>query len=342
MMWSGVSGASIDNKTILMEIRDLRKYYPVVTGLFRKEVGAVKALDGVSVVVRRGETIGVVGESGCGKTTLGKTLMMLQKPTAGEILYNFPDGTKNLAALNRKQLMDFRHKVQMVFQDPYSSLNPVKKIIDSFDEPLRLYGFGSANDRKKIIRRKLEMVNLKPDYMYRYPHEFSGGQRQRICIARALCIDPEVVICDEPVSSLDVSIQAQVLNLMKDIQKELHLTYIFIAHDLSVVQYMSDAIMVMYLGKVVEMAESERLCREPKHPYTEALLSAVPIPSIDVKKKRIILEGDVPSPINRPTGCSFHNRCKYCMDICRTTEPRLESLQDQPRHQVACHLYDVK
>lgn len=342
MMRSKASGASIDDEAILMEIRDLCKYYPVVTGLFRKEVGAVKALDGVSVAVRRGETIGVVGESGCGKTTLGKTLMMLQKPTAGEILYNFPDGTKNLAALDRRQLMDFRHKVQMVFQDPYSSLNPVKKIIDSFDEPLRLYGFGSSNDRKKIIRRKLEMVNLKPDYMYRYPHEFSGGQRQRICIARALCIDPEVVICDEPVSSLDVSIQAQVLNLMKDIQKELHLTYIFIAHDLSVVQYMSDMIIVMYLGKVVEMAESERLCREPKHPYTEALLSAVPIPSIDVKKNRIILEGDVPSPINRPAGCSFHNRCRYCMNICRTTEPRLKSLQDQPRHQVACHLYDMK
>jgi oligopeptide/dipeptide ABC transporter ATP-binding protein len=344
-MQSLASSSSVNDdeeEEVLLEIKNLCKYYPVLAGLFRKEVGAVKALDGVSVTVRRGETIGIVGESGCGKTTLGKTLMMLQKPTAGEIFYHFPDGAKDLVLLNQKQLMDFRHKVQMVFQDPYSSLNPVKKIFDSFDEPLRLYGFGNAKERKKIICQKLEMVNLKADYMYRYPHEFSGGQRQRICIARALCIDPEVVICDEPVSSLDVSIQAQVLNLMKDIQKELRLTYVFIAHDLSVVQYMSDSIMVMYLGKVVEMAESERLCHEPKHPYTEALLSAVPIPSIDVKKNRIILEGDVPSPINRPSGCSFHNRCKYCMSVCKTTEPRLESLAGHLRHLVACHLYDMK
>jgi oligopeptide/dipeptide ABC transporter ATP-binding protein len=323
---------------IILEARNLKKYYPVLSGFFRKQVGSVKALDGVSLAVRRGETIGIVGESGCGKTTFGKTLMMLQRPSAGELLCEFPDGMKDLTTMTGRDLLAFRRKVQMVFQDPFSSLNPSKKIFDSFDEPLRVHGHPDRRERKSIIAKMLEMVNLKADYMYRYPHEFSGGQRQRICIARALCIEPEVVICDEPVSALDVSIQAQILNLMKDLQKELSLTYLFIAHDLSVVHYMSDRIMVMYLGKTVEMADARTLYDNPSHPYTEALLSAVPVPSIDVKKKRIILEGDVPSPINKPSGCAFRTRCRYRMDICEKVEPELISLTTQPDHMVACHL----
>lgn len=323
----------------LLEIKNLKKYYPMFAGFFRKHAGWVKALDDVSITIQSGETIGVVGESGCGKTTFGKTLMMLQHPTSGELRFNFPDGTRDLTAMSSKALMPFRRRVQMIFQDPFSALNPTQKIFDAFDEPLRVHGHADPKERRDTIIRNLEMVNLNADYMYRYPHEFSGGQRQRICIARALCIGPEMVICDEPVSALDVSIQAQVLNLMKDLQRQLGLTYVFIAHDLSVVQYMSDRIMVMYLGKIVEMADSLSLYRAPKHPYTEALLSAVPIPSIDVKKKRIILQGDVPSPINKPAGCPFHTRCRYAMDICRAKEPAFAPLAEDPAHVVACHLY---
>lgn len=324
----------------LLEIKNLKKYYPVLSGFLRKTTGWVKALDNVSVAIRAGETLGVVGESGCGKTTFGKTLMMLERPTSGELHFNFPEGTRDLTTMNSKELMHFRRKVQMIFQDPFSALNPSKKIFDAFDEPLRVHGYTDPKQRKDIIVKNLEMVNLNADYMYRYPHEFSGGQRQRICIARALCIGPEMVICDEPVSALDVSIQAQVLNLMKDLQQQMGLTYVFIAHDLSVVQYMSDRIMVMYLGKIVEIADSLSLYQAPKHPYTEALLSAVPIPSIDIKKQRIILEGDVPSPINKPSGCPFHTRCRYAMDICRIKEPELLPLVNEPTHLVACHLHN--
>lgn len=334
-----VNSATSRNGDVLMDIQGLKKHYPVYAGFFRKKAGSVKALDDVSLTIRRGETIGVVGESGCGKTTFGKTLMMLQRPTAGKLLCDFPDGMKDLTGLGGTELMPFRRRVQMVFQDPFSSLNPSKKIVDAFDEPLRVHGHGDPAERRQTIVRSLEMVNLRSDYMYRYPHEFSGGQRQRICIARALCVGPEMVICDEPVSALDVSIQAQVLNLMKDLQKELGLTYLFIAHDLSVVQYMSDRIMVMYLGKAVEMAGSNDLYEKPLHPYTEALLSAVPIPSIDVKKKRIILEGDVPSPIDKPSGCAFHTRCRHCMDVCKTVEPTLQAATEGSDHMVACHLY---
>ena len=324
---------------IIFEIRNLKKYYPVLAGFLRKTVGWVKALDDVSITIHAGETLGVVGESGCGKTTFGKTMMMLQHPTSGELLFHFPEGKRDLAKLSSKELMPFRRKVQMIFQDPFSALNPSKKIFDSFDEPLRVHGHEDPKERKETIVRNLEMVNLSADYMYRYPHEFSGGQRQRICIARALCIGPEMVICDEPVSALDVSIQAQVLNLMKDLQRQLGLTYVFIAHDLSVVQYMSNKIMVMYLGKIVEMADSISLYEMPRHPYTQALLSAVPIPSIDVKKKRIILQGDVPSPIDKPSGCAFHPRCRDAMDICRRIEPEFAPLSDDPSHFIACHLY---
>ncbi|WP_077369766.1 ABC transporter ATP-binding protein [Anaerosalibacter sp. Marseille-P3206] len=323
----------------LYEIKDLKKYFPIYGGFFNKEVGAVKALDGISLDIKRGETVGVVGESGCGKTTFGKNIMMLQKPTSGELIYTFNDGQKDIAKLSKAELFEFRKKVQMVFQDPYSSLNPRKKIFDSFDEPLKVHGYTNKDERKDIMEEMFKIVNLQTDYLYRYPHEFSGGQRQRICIARALCIKPELVICDEPVSALDVSIQAQVLNLMKEIQRKMNLTYVFIAHDLSVVQYMSDRIVVMYLGKVLEIADSRGLYDKPLHPYTQALLSAVPIPSIEKKKDRIILEGDVPSPINKPKGCAFHNRCVHCMDICKEVEPELLDYSNDMGHQVACHLY---
>jgi len=304
----------------------------------RKTIGWLKALDDVSLTINAGETIGIVGESGCGKTTFGKTLMMLQRPTSGKLLFKFPDGMRDLTAMTAKDLMYFRRRVQMIFRIPFST-ESFKKIIEAFDEPLRVHGYIDPKERKNIIVRYLEMVNLNADYLYRYPHEFSGGQRQRICIARALCIGPEIVVCDEPVSALDVSIQAQVLNLMKDLQHQLGLTYVFIAHDLSVVQYMSDRIMVMYLGKIVEIADSLSLYQTPKHPYTEALLSAIPIPSIDIKKKRIVLEGDVPSPINKPSGCPFHTRCCHKIDLCRLKEPELQPLADDATHLVSCHIY---
>jgi oligopeptide/dipeptide ABC transporter ATP-binding protein len=324
---------------ILFEVKNLKKYYPVYRGFLKKHVNDVKALDDINLTVYKGETLGIVGESGCGKTTLGKTLMLLTKPTAGKIDYNFGTERKDITKLSRAELFNFRKQVQMVFQDPYSALNPVKKIYDAFDEPLLVHGYTNKKDRNNRINKAMSMVNLQSDYLYRYPHEFSGGQRQRLSIARVLGLNPKVIICDEPVSALDVSIQAQVLNLMKKIKEELDLTYIFIAHDLSVVQYMSDRIIVMYLGKIVEIASKEDLYRKPMHPYTEALLSAVPVPEIGKKKSRIILEGDVPSPTKRPSGCAFHTRCRHAMDICKTDEPRLED--KEKNHQVACHLFEA-
>lgn len=323
---------------IVFQVNHLKKYFPVYGGFFKKEVASVKALDDISLSIHKGETLGIVGESGCGKTTLGKNLMMLQKPSDGEILYNDQGVMKDITKMNKEDLFNFRKQVQMVFQDPYSSLNPVKKIYNAFEEPLKAHGYQKREEREEIMKNMMQMVNLQPEYIYRYPHEFSGGQRQRICIARALCINPSVVICDEPVSALDVSIQAQVLNLMKEIQKKMNLSYIFIAHDLSVVEYMSDRIVVMYLGKVMEIATSEELSNRPLHPYTEALLSAVPIPKIGEKRKRIVLEGDVPSPINKPSGCPFHNRCRKCMEICKTEEPSLKNVGNE--HFVFCHLYE--
>lgn len=325
---------------IVFQVNHLKKYFPVYGGFFKKEIASVKALDDVSLSIRKGETLGIVGESGCGKTTLGKNLLMLEKPSDGEILYNDQGVLKDITKMNKEDLFQFRKQVQMVFQDPYGSLNPVKKIYNAFEEPLKAHGFHKREEREEIMKKMMEMVNLQPDYIYRYPHEFSGGQRQRICIARALCINPSVVICDEPVSALDVSIQAQVLNLMKEIQHKMNLSYVFIAHDLSVVEYMSDRIVVMYLGKVMEIATSDELSKRPLHPYTEALLSAVPIPKIGEKRKRIVLEGDVPSPIHKPSGCPFHNRCRKCMEICRNEEPVLKDVGNN--HLVYCHLYDGK
>ena len=315
----------------LVEIENLRKYFPI-----KGTPGpGVQAVQDVSLYIKKGETLGLVGESGCGKSTTGKLIDHLITPDSGEIWFE----GKEISRLSEKEMRPLRSDIQMVFQDPYSALNPQKKIYSSFEEPLKTHGITSQEEREKMMQRVLKMVNIQPDYLMRYPHEFSGGQRQRLCIARALEVMPEVLICDEPVSALDVSIQAQVLNLMKEIQKELNLTYLFIAHDLSVVQYMSDRIMVMYLGKIVEVADSKALYDEPLHPYTKALLSAIPVADIHHKKKRQVLEGEVPSPIHKPSGCAFHNRCPYCMDICKKEDPVLR-YHGADGHMTACHLYD--
>ena len=320
----------------LLRVEDLKIYYPVAgSGFGKKEF--VKAVDGVTFEVKKGEVFGIVGESGCGKSTLGRGVCKLENLTSGHVCLDGEDITE----YNDRRMRSIRKKVQMVFQDPYSALNPQKTIYTSFEEPLKTHGYTSVEEREAIMQRVLKLVNIPTDYLMRYPHEFSGGQRQRLCIARALEVMPEVLICDEPVSALDVSIQAQVLNLMKDIQKEMNLTYLFIAHDLSVVQYMSDRVMVMYLGSIVEVADSRTLYEETLHPYTKALLSAIPIADIHVKKKRQILEGEVPSPIHKPTGCPFHNRCPQCMEICKKERPVLAE-KGKNGHMVACHLYDGK
>ncbi|WP_024735934.1 ABC transporter ATP-binding protein [Enterocloster asparagiformis] len=328
-----------DNREVIFKIENLQTWFPITKGMFKKVVGHVKAVDDVSLEVYKGETLGIVGESGCGKSTFGKTAMMLERPTGGRVMFNFGGEFKDVTKFNKDEMFQFRRKVQMVFQDPYSALNPQKKIYSSFEEPLKVHGIDTLEEREEVMRKVLKMVNIQPDYLMRYPHEFSGGQRQRLCIARALEVMPEVLICDEPVSALDVSIQAQVLNLMKEIQKEMNLTYMFIAHDLSVVQYMSDRIMVMYLGRIVEVADSRALYDEPLHPYTKALLSAIPVADIHTKKKRQVLEGEVPSPIHKPDGCPFHNRCPKCMEICKTQAPGMVR-HGAEGHMVACHLYD--
>lgn len=335
------SDVQIKNKLsekLVYDIKELQTYFPVYEGTFKKKkVADIKAVDGVSFKVRHGETVGIVGESGCGKSTLGKSVMRLENPTGGEVLYNLNGKMTDITKFSEDEIFNFRQEVQMVFQDPYSALNPMKKIYDSFKAPLEVHGVTSKEDVDMIIEDRLKRVNLRPDYMYRYPHEFSGGQRQRLCIARALAVSPDVVILDEPVSALDVSIQAQVINLLQDIQRELDLTYIFIAHDLSVVEYISDRIVVMYLGHVMEISTSDEISHRPTHPYTQALLSAVPIPEVGHESKRIVLEGDVPSPIFKPKGCPFHNRCPKVMDICKEEFPYLRLIGED--HEVSCHLY---
>ena len=325
-------------KNPILTLEHISKEYTGHAKLFEKAPPTVKAVSDVSLSVHEGETFGVVGESGCGKTTLGKCIVRLHAPTAGKMWYDDGGTRLDLLKLNKKDSFRLRQKLQIVFQDPYASLNPMHNILEAFDEPLRVHNLGTREQRREIIAEMLREVNLQPDYMYRYPGEFSGGQRQRICIAKALAMQPRLIVCDEPVSALDVSIQAQIMNLMRQLQRDHKLTYVFIAHDLSVVQYMSDRIAVMYLGKVVEIAKSEGLHTDYKHPYTESLLSAVPIPVYGRKTERIILQGDVPSPMHPPSGCKFHPRCRRCMEICRRVEPELRPVGGEG-HMVACHLY---
>ena len=317
----------------LIEIRHVKKYFPIRKGVLQREVARVHAVDDVSFAVREGETLGLVGESGCGKSTLGRTIVRLLEPTAGQILFE----GRPIESLGAGALRPLRRQMQMVFQDPYASLNPRKRVGSIIGDPLKIHKIGSPRERKVQVEQLLETVGLSPEHFNRFPHEFSGGQRQRIGIARALALRPKLVIADEPVSALDVSIQSQMLNLLEDLQNEFRLTYIFIAHDLGVVRHVSDRIAVMYLGKLVELSPAEELYQRPIMPYTEALLSAVPVPDPDIaaKRERIVLEGDVPSPINPPSGCRFHPRCRYATDVCRQVEPPLADYGNG--HLAACH-----
>ena len=325
-------------KEVLLKVRGAKTYFPIKKGLMKRTVGYVKAVDDISLDVYKGETLGLVGESGCGKTTLGKSILQLVPITDGSMEYKFEDGYKNLRDLSRKEIDNARQKIQIVFQDPYSSLNPAFTIFGSLEDPLIKFGMKNKDDRIKKIGDLLESVNLPRDYMTRYPNEFSGGQRQRIGIARALSVNPELIICDEAVSALDGSIQAQVQKLLNQLKEEYKLTYIFITHDLSVVEYLADRIAVMYLGRVVELTTSEELFANTLHPYTKALLSAIPVADVNQTKKRIPLQGDVPSPANPPSGCTFHPRCPEVCEKCKTERPVLEEyIIDGVSHFVSCH-----
>lgn len=330
------------NEDLLLDVRGLKKYFPIQKGLLRRTVGYVKAVDDVNFYVRKGETLGLVGESGCGKSTAGRSIIRLYEPTAGQVLFNSRAlGTNgsgkmvNLLDLTPEQMKIIRREISMVFQDPINSLNPRMTVSDIVGEPMEIHGLNTGRETEEIIVRLLERVGLRPDHLRRYPHEFSGGQRQRIGIARALSLNPQLVICDEPVSALDVSIQAQTLNLLQDLQQDFNLSYIFVAHDLSVVEHISDRIAVMYVGKIAEMASAEELYSKPLHPYTEALLSAVPKADPLYKSDRIVMQGDVADPSNPPSGCYFHPRCRYAIDVCRQLTPEFRELK--PDHFVACH-----
>lgn len=318
----------------LLTVKNLKKYYPITGGVLGREIGTVKAVDDVSFSVRKGETLGLVGESGCGKSTTGRSILRLIEPTDGEIIF---DG-KNVSSMSREELRKVRRDMQIVFQDPFASLNPRHNVEKIMEEPLIVHGIGSPAERKKRVHEMLEVVGLNSYHAKRFPHQFSGGQRQRIGIARALMLNPKLIVADEPVSALDVSIQSQVLNLMQDLQRDMGLTYLFIAHDLSVVRHISDRVGVMYLGRMVELTTSTQLYDNPLHPYTQALLSAVPTPDPEAKRERIILQGDVPSPANPPSGCTFHTRCPHVKDVCRSVRP--EFLDAGNGHFVACHLYN--
>ncbi len=318
-------------ETPFLQIKDIVKEFPIKGGLFSRQIASVKAVQGVSLDIKRGETLGLVGESGCGKSTLGRAIIRLLEPTSGEI---FLDG-QNVTNLKGEDLRALRRKMQIIFQDPYASLNPRMTVGSIISEPLEIHKlFDSKKDRLDRVKQLIELVGLRPEHINRYPHEFSGGQRQRIGIARALAVDPAFIVCDEPVSALDVSIQAQVINLLMDLQQRLGLTYLFIAHDLKVVEHISNRVAVMYLGKVVEIAEAEELYRHPSHPYTRALLSAIPVPDPRKKESRIILTGDVPSPIRPPSGCHFHPRCPEMIEECKVTCPTLRPTR--PEHGTAC------
>ena len=317
----------------LLEIRNLKKHFPVGQALFSRNKGAVKAVDGVNLTVEEGETLGLVGESGCGKSTLGRAILRLIEPTSGEVFFE----GKNLLAMSQRELRDMRRQMQIIFQDPYASLNPRMRVGDIVGEGLEIHKLAKGKAKRERVIELLRQVGLREDHYGRYPHEFSGGQRQRIGIARALGVSPKFIVCDEPVSSLDVSIQAQIINLLQELQEKMHLTYLFISHDLRVVEHISHRVAIMYLGKVVEIAQSETIYRDAKHPYTRALLSSMPMPDMDRKKERVLLQGDVPSPVNPPSGCSFHPRCAYREAICDQIEPPLDF--DGDSHGVACHVF---
>ncbi len=319
----------------LLEVKNLKKYFPITGGLLGKKVGNVYAVDDISFNIKEGETVGLVGESGCGKTTLGRTILKLYDPTEGFVTF---DGTE-ISSLSQKEMLKVRRNIQMIFQDPFDSLNSRKTVGEIIEEPMEIYKTGSSEERKKEVRTLLKKVGLSEDSYFKYPHEFSGGQRQRIGIARALALKPKMIICDEPVSALDVSIQSQILNLLIELQKEMNFTYLFIAHDLSVVKHISDRIAVMYLGKIVEYSGADEIYKNPLHPYTKALISAIPVPDPTIKKDKILLEGDIPSPANPPKGCRFHTRCPDAIDICRKVEPELILNNDvsAENHFTACH-----
>ena len=320
-----------ENTNILLETKNLSKYFTGKKGLLNRQPAQVKAVDHVSLTVNKGETLGLVGESGCGKSTLGRTILRLIPATEGQVLYNGED----ILTYDKKKMWEMRRKLQIIFQDPYSSLNPRMTVYDLISAPLEVYRIGTKEERREMVEEILQEVGLDKQYLNRFPHEFSGGQRQRIGIARALILNPEFVVCDEAVSALDVSVRAQVLNLMRNMQQKKNLTYLFISHDLSVVRHISDRIAVMYLGSVAEVAEKAQLYSNPMHPYTKALLSAIPLPDVKKKRQRIILQGDVPSAYNPPSGCKFHTRCPYATDRCKQEIPVLRQMEKG--HQVACH-----
>jgi len=322
------------NNTPLLEVKDIKKWFPSKSKLFSKEKVYIKAVDGVSFTLNKGETLGVVGESGCGKSTMGRTVLRILEPTAGEVYFE----GKEFTSLKDAELRKFRTDLQIIFQDPYASLDPRMTIGDIIAEPLDIQLKLSPQERLERVLKTMQRVGLNTKFINRYPHEFSGGQRQRICIARALALNPDFILCDEPVSALDVSIQAQIINLLRDLQKQFGLTYLFISHDLSVVEHISDSVGVMYLGNLVEYADTDKLFDNPLHPYTKALFSAIPIPDPDFKMNRVILEGSIPSPANPPSGCKFHTRCKDCMEICKHFEPDFAEVEHE--HYCACHLYN--
>ena len=324
---------TIDTKKskTLLEVKDLCKHYPIRKGLFSRISGYVYAVDGISFTINEGETLGLVGESGCGKSTVGRTILKLIEPSRGEIIWR----GERIDELSRSQMRPYRQQIQAVFQDPYSSLNPRMRSADIVSEPLRNFESLSKAQGRERVSALFERVGLRPDQMLRFPHEFSGGQRQRLGIARALSVKPKLIMLDEPVSALDVSVQAQVINLLEDLQREFQVSYLFVAHDLAVVKHISHRVAVMYLGRIVELAPTKELFSRPSHPYTEALLSAVPVPDPKYQRKQIVLGGDVPSPINRPNGCHFHTRCRYAQERCKVEEPILEEIT--PGHSVACH-----
>ncbi len=329
----------MNNSSVFLEVKDLKKYFPIKRGLFGKTIGYVKAVDGVDFFINKGETLALVGESGCGKTTIAKTILRALDPTDGDVIIHLDSQTINAAKIDKKDQAILRKNIQMIFQNPFTSLNPRMKVRDIIGEPLYVNKIAKGGELEDMVGELMEKVGLRPEYMIRYPHAFSGGQRQRIVIARALALKPKLVVCDEPVAALDVSIRAQILNLLMDLQEELDLTYLFISHDLSVVEHISDQVAVMYLGRIVEIANTKELFESPKHPYTEKLLEAVPVPDPEVRMDQLKpLEGEVPDPANPPSGCYFHLRCPYAGEICEKEYPEITNLKNgESDHLVACH-----